>query len=216
MRVGERLGEDQPAKLSGWSTLSPGIQKVVLWLHVFWIIFLMWEIKKGIYFWWRSTLFPLWGFSSSLEECFPLWRLPEKQWRLEESRSSVITWPGIPVWQMDGWTRLTSTEHSPCSVYICVCVCVYIYIQYYIYRFVLTWGRARRRERGFRERTREEKWEQNIDVGEKHRLVAFCTRPDQGLNLQPRHVLGPGIKPVTLLFVGWWQPTEPHWLGQEW
>ena len=96
--------------------------------------------KKGIYFWWRSTLFPLWGFSSSLEECFPLWRLPEKQWRLEESRSSVITWPGIPVWQMDGWTRLTSTEHSPCSVYIYIYiyiykiyVCVYIYIYNIIY-----------------------------------------------------------------------------------
>ena len=33
---------------------------------------------------------------------------------------------------------------------------------------------------------------------EKHRRVASCMCPDQGLNLQPRQVPCPGIEPATL------------------
>ena len=42
------------------------------------------------------------------------------------------------------------------------------------------------REGGERERVREER--RHISVREKHQLVASCMCPDQGLNLQPRHV----------------------------
>ena len=52
----------------------------------------------------------------------------------------------------------------------------------------------------FLEREREG---ENIDVREKHWLVASHTCPCQGPNLQSRHVSWPGIKPVTFHFVGW-------------
>ena len=35
---------------------------------------------------------------------------------------------------------------------------------------------------------REREWERNIDMREKHRLAAFCMYPNQGPDLQPRHV----------------------------
>ena len=35
---------------------------------------------------------------------------------------------------------------------------------------------------------RERERDRNIDVREKHRLVASCTHPNQGLNSRPRHV----------------------------
>ena len=35
---------------------------------------------------------------------------------------------------------------------------------------------------------REKEEERNIDVRENHLLVAFCTHPNRGLDLQPRHV----------------------------
>ena len=38
---------------------------------------------------------------------------------------------------------------------------------------------------------------------EKHRLVVSCTHPDQGLNLQPRHVPLPGTELATFCFAGW-------------
>ena len=40
----------------------------------------------------------------------------------------------------------------------------------------------------FRERGRERQREKNIDVREKHQLVASCVCPDWGSNLQPFHV----------------------------
>ena len=65
--------------------------------------------------------------------------------------------------------------------------------------FILTWGHF---FIAFRERGRE----RNIDVKEKHRLVAFPMHVDQdhsclewGLNLQPRYVPWLGIKPHNLL-----------------
>ena len=58
--------------------------------------------------------------------------------------------------------------------------------------FILARGEGRQKER-----------EREIDVREKHRLVVSGTCPNQGLNLQPRHVPWPGIEPVTLRFVGW-------------
>ena len=39
-----------------------------------------------------------------------------------------------------------------------------------------------------RERGREGERERNNNVGEKHRSIASCTSPNQGLNLKPRHV----------------------------
>ena len=60
-----------------------------------------------------------------------------------------------------------------------------------------------------RERGREGERE-----GKKHRSAASCLCPDQGTNLQPRHVPWPGIEP--------WPfgleedtPTEPQWPGLE-
>ena len=38
------------------------------------------------------------------------------------------------------------------------------------------------------EREREEKGERDINVKEKHGLVAFCMYLDQGSNLKPRYV----------------------------
>ena len=40
----------------------------------------------------------------------------------------------------------------------------------------------------FGEKGREGERERNIDVRKKHQLVAFCTFPDRGLNLQPQDV----------------------------
>ena len=40
----------------------------------------------------------------------------------------------------------------------------------------------------FRERGREEERERNIDVGEKHQLVVYCTCPHWEPIPQPRHV----------------------------
>ena len=51
----------------------------------------------------------------------------------------------------------------------------------------------------------------NIEVGEKHQLVASHTpplAPNQGPGLKPRHVPWPGIEPVTFCFAGQ-RPT--HW-----
>ena len=47
---------------------------------------------------------------------------------------------------------------------------------------------------------REEERERNVDVSEKHCLVASCTHHIQGPNLQPRHVLWLGIELVTFCF----------------
>ena len=49
--------------------------------------------------------------------------------------------------------------------------------------------------------------ESNIDVREEHPLAASWTFPNQGPNLQPRHVPQPGIKPATLHF-GEWHPIK--------
>ena len=53
-------------------------------------------------------------------------------------------------------------------------------------------------ERG-RKREREER---NINVREKHWPVASSTPPHRDLNLQPRYVLQPGIKPTTFCCMG--------------
>ena len=63
------------------------------------------------------------------------------------------------------------------------------------------------------------KWERkggrNIDVREKHQLVASHMHPNRGSNPQPRYMPWPGIKPAA--FWGCMgttlQPTEPH--GQD-
>ena len=56
---------------------------------------------------------------------------------------------------------------------------------------------------------RDKEKERNTDMREKHRSVASGTCPNQGLNLQLRHVSWLGIKPVTFHF----EPTETHWSG---
>ena len=54
----------------------------------------------------------------------------------------------------------------------------------------------------FRERERRAKErERNIDVREKHQSVASCRHPNQGLNLQPRHV--PKTELAALQFEVW-------------
>ena len=68
----------------------------------------------------------------------------------------------------------------------------------------------------FRERRRKGEREGNIDLREKHCLVASCMHPDWEPNPQPRHVPWLGIKPATLHFVGWhptnWvTPAEQHY-----
>ena len=45
--------------------------------------------------------------------------------------------------------------------------------------------------------------EGNMDVREKHWSVAFHTRPDRGLNLQPIYVLWRGNRPTAFQFMGW-------------
>ena len=63
------------------------------------------------------------------------------------------------------------------------------------------------KERGRREKERE----RNIDVREKHLLVASCIHPDQGVNLQPnpwpRHVSWLAIEPTIFWSAGWY-PTN--------
>ena len=44
--------------------------------------------------------------------------------------------------------------------------------------------------------------ERNINVREKHQLVAFCRHPNQGPNPQPRHEPWVRIKPTTFQFMG--------------
>ena len=48
----------------------------------------------------------------------------------------------------------------------------------------------------------EKEGERNINVREKHQLVASCTHPDQEPDPQPRHVPWTGIKPMTFQFMG--------------
>ena len=62
----------------------------------------------------------------------------------------------------------------------------------------------------FRERGREGEREGEKHWCERsiHCLVASCTHPSWGSNLQPRHVPWPGIEPVTFHFARWC-PT--HW-----
>ena len=59
---------------------------------------------------------------------------------------------------------------------------------------------------------REKERETNINVWEKHQLVASCTHPDWGPGPQPRHVPWPRIKPATFLFAGC--PTQRSHTGQ--
>ena len=66
-----------------------------------------------------------------------------------------------------------------------------LFLKYFIYLFL--------EKREWRDKERE----RNIDVREKHQLVVSLTLPDQGPNVQPRHVPWPGIKPVTFLYAGW-------------
>ena len=55
----------------------------------------------------------------------------------------------------------------------------------------------------FRKRGSEREKGRNIDVREKHQLVASHTLPDWGLNPQPRHVPQLGIEPVNFWCI-WW------------
>ena len=55
------------------------------------------------------------------------------------------------------------------------------------------------RERGRREKERE----RNIDVREKHWLIASPTHPYWGPNPQPRCVPWQGMEPVTFCFMAW-------------
>ena len=64
------------------------------------------------------------------------------------------------------------------------------------------------RENGMKEGGGEK--EKNIDVWEKHWLVASCMHPNRGENPQPRYVPWPGIDPRSLLVYGMMlQTTEP-------
>ena len=51
---------------------------------------------------------------------------------------------------------------------------------------------------------------------EKHQLVASCTRPNRGLNSQPRYAPSLGIKHAIFLMYGTMlQPTKPPGQGQK-
>ena len=50
---------------------------------------------------------------------------------------------------------------------------------------------------------REKERERNIDVREKYLSGASRTSPNQGLNLQLKHMLQPRIEPATLCSAGW-------------
>ena len=67
----------------------------------------------------------------------------------------------------------------------------------------------------FREEGREKERERNIDVREKHQLVACCTCPDWVPNLQPRCVLWLGIERVaTFCFAK--KKTQQKWCPMSW
>ena len=59
---------------------------------------------------------------------------------------------------------------------------------------------------------REKEMKRNISVREKHWSVASGACPNQGPNLQPRHVPRQGIKTTTFHFVRW-HPTNWATLG---
>ena len=63
-----------------------------------------------------------------------------------------------------------------------------------------------------REEGREEGGERNIDVREKHHVVASCRCSDWGSNPQSRHVPWLGIKPATVQLQEL-RPTGPHQPG---
>ena len=66
------------------------------------------------------------------------------------------------------------------------------------------------------EREIKRKGERNIDVREKHRLVASRMHLDQGSDLQPMYVRRPGIEPVTsLVYEAMLQPDEPLSQGRK-
>ena len=54
----------------------------------------------------------------------------------------------------------------------------------------------------FREEGGERVRERDIDVREKHQMVASCMCPDQGSNPQPRYVSRPGLEPTTFWCMG--------------
>ena len=62
---------------------------------------------------------------------------------------------------------------------------------------------------------REKETERNINVREKHQLVATHTCPNQGLNPQPRHVPAWDPNPQLFGLQDDVQPTEPHQLWPE-
>ena len=69
------------------------------------------------------------------------------------------------------------------------------------YLFILREGEGRKK-RG-----------RNIDVREKHQLVASCTHPDWRLNTQPEHVPNWASKQQPFALWEDIEPTEPHQLG---
>ena len=76
------------------------------------------------------------------------------------------------------------------SLYVCMFVCICL-IQGYTFFY-----------------SREGERERNIDVREKHQLVASHTHPNWGPNLQARYVPSLGIEPTTFLVYGMMlQPT---------
>ena len=78
--------------------------------------------------------------------------------------------------------------------------CVFILIF-----LILTWGCVY-----WFQRERKGEREGNINVREKHWLVASRMYPDGGLNLQPRYVPWPGIELVTFWYTGWWSNQLSH------
>ena len=71
-----------------------------------------------------------------------------------------------------------------------------IFSKDFIYLFIYLFIYSERKE------GREKERERNMDVREKHSLVASCTHPDQEPNLQPRHEPWRAIKPATFHFTG--------------
>lgn len=88
-------------------------------------------------------------------------------------------------------------------------VCVHIFFNF----FVLTWGYF------LILLEREGKKEEN-NMRKNHQLVAFSHMPNQGWNLQTRHVPLLGIKPANqtcnhLVHETTLQPTQPQWPEQQ-
>ena len=104
------------------------------------------------------------------------------------------TWPATQACALTGNLSSDPLVHRPVLNLLSYTCQGYLFIYFFSFKFPLL---ILEREEG-----REKERERNIDVREKHQLVAPCTHPDWGPNPQPRHVPRLGIKPTTFWFAG--------------